>query len=191
MACFANINVSQGSVATYARCRGIFNTHLTANLPMNLPVKNFVNRLRFDSLWPRFLAHPVYLYHISLLGYCRLCTKATWPNTPLLDMHRPLLAVITQSLYSARSTYHPFQRYDGGPNILKWVTRSWLRPFVSRYRRYLVLSEEILRFFAPMGEALHRWGWNLAWRSPLSKFHPYPWVQKRKKFQILKPNFGI
>ena len=119
MACFANINVSQGSVATYARCRGIFNTHLTANLPMNLPVKNFVNRLRFDRLWPRFMAHPVYLYHISLLGYCRLCTKATWPNTPLLDMHRPLLAVITQSLYSVRSTYHPFQRYDGGPTILK------------------------------------------------------------------------
>jgi len=24
MACFADINVSQGSVATYARCRGIF-----------------------------------------------------------------------------------------------------------------------------------------------------------------------
>jgi len=26
-------------VATYARCCGIFNTHLTANLPGNLPVK--------------------------------------------------------------------------------------------------------------------------------------------------------
>jgi len=31
MACFANVNVSEGSVATYARCGGIFNTHLTAN----------------------------------------------------------------------------------------------------------------------------------------------------------------
>ena len=49
MACFADIiNVSQGSVATYARCGGIFNIHLTANLPRNLPVKNFLNRLRFD-----------------------------------------------------------------------------------------------------------------------------------------------
>jgi len=38
MACFADINVSQGSVATYARCSGIFNIHLTANLPSNLPV---------------------------------------------------------------------------------------------------------------------------------------------------------
>jgi len=39
MACFTDINVSQGSVATYARCDGMFNMHLTANLPWNLSVK--------------------------------------------------------------------------------------------------------------------------------------------------------
>jgi len=39
MACFVDNNVSQGSVAKYARCRGIFNMHLTANLSGNLPVK--------------------------------------------------------------------------------------------------------------------------------------------------------
>ena len=44
MACFADINVSQGSVATYARCGGIFDVHLTANLPRNLPVKKILNR---------------------------------------------------------------------------------------------------------------------------------------------------
>jgi len=65
MASFANINVSQGSVATYAKFGGMFNIHLTANLLRNLPMKNFVNRLRFDrimvmSLWPHFLAHPVH-----------------------------------------------------------------------------------------------------------------------------------
>ena len=40
MACSADISVSQGSVATYARCGGIFDfdIHLTANLPRNLPV---------------------------------------------------------------------------------------------------------------------------------------------------------
>jgi len=37
-ACFADINVSQGSVATYARWGGIFNMHLTANLQRNLPL---------------------------------------------------------------------------------------------------------------------------------------------------------
>ena len=68
MACFADITVSQCSVATYARCGGVFNVYLTANLPRNLPL-NFFNQLRFDgimvtSLWPNFLAHPVY-YGVS------------------------------------------------------------------------------------------------------------------------------
>jgi len=74
MACFANINVSQGSVATYAKCSGnvcyecmnvgmgMLNIHLTTNLPRNLPV-NFFNRLTFDrimvmSLWPHFFGPP-------------------------------------------------------------------------------------------------------------------------------------
>ena len=62
MACFADINVSQGSVATYSRCGGIFNIHLTANLSRNLPVKKNLKSVKNNidmSLWPRFLAHPV------------------------------------------------------------------------------------------------------------------------------------
>ena len=63
MACFAE-TVSQGSVATYARCGEIFDIRLSANLPGNLPVKKFINRLRIDrimvmSLWSRFLARSV------------------------------------------------------------------------------------------------------------------------------------
>jgi len=48
MACFADINVSQGIVATYryARYGGIFNIDLSANLLRNLG--KFFNRLRFD-----------------------------------------------------------------------------------------------------------------------------------------------
>jgi len=41
MACFTDSNVSQGSVATYARCVGILNIQLTTNVPWNLTVKNF------------------------------------------------------------------------------------------------------------------------------------------------------
>jgi len=48
MDCFADINVSQCSVATHARWD--FNMNLTANLLRNLPVKKFVNRLRFDRI---------------------------------------------------------------------------------------------------------------------------------------------
>jgi len=39
MACFADIKLSQGTVATYVRCGGIFDIHLTTNLPRYLPVK--------------------------------------------------------------------------------------------------------------------------------------------------------
>ena len=46
MACFAGINVSQGSVATYVRCGGIFSIHLTANLPRNLPVKKILKSVK-------------------------------------------------------------------------------------------------------------------------------------------------
>jgi len=41
MVCFADINVSQGSVATYTRCGGMFTIRLTANLQRNLPRKKF------------------------------------------------------------------------------------------------------------------------------------------------------
>jgi len=39
MACFADINVSQGSAATYARNAGTTYNQFTANLPGNLAVK--------------------------------------------------------------------------------------------------------------------------------------------------------
>jgi len=59
-ACRAETNVSQGRVATYARCGGIFNNLITANLLQNLPVI-LLSWLTFDrirpmvvSLWPRF-----------------------------------------------------------------------------------------------------------------------------------------
>jgi len=71
MACFADINVSQGSVATYAKCGGIFTIFLTANLPRNLPVI-FLNRLRFDrimvmSLWPAFW--PILSIYLKMFSY--------------------------------------------------------------------------------------------------------------------------
>jgi len=38
---FSDIHISQGSAATYLRCGRIFNFEFVANLPMNLPVKEF------------------------------------------------------------------------------------------------------------------------------------------------------
>ena len=78
MACFADVNVSQGSVATYARCGGILNFHLTTNSRKNLPVKIFSIDSGLTELWPwvcgpAFLAHPVGL-HISLIS----CHSQMW-----------------------------------------------------------------------------------------------------------------
>jgi len=79
---FAIINVSQGSVATRAKCGGSFNIRLTANLPRNLPMKTFLNRPRFDrimvmSLWPGFFVGPP----------CRsnLWTHPSWHATSTAD----------------------------------------------------------------------------------------------------------
>jgi len=38
---FSDIHISQGSVATYLRCGGIFKYCFVANLPKSLPVKEF------------------------------------------------------------------------------------------------------------------------------------------------------
>ena len=38
MACFADIIVSQGSVATYLRCGGVVNNQITKGLLLSLPV---------------------------------------------------------------------------------------------------------------------------------------------------------
>jgi len=78
MACFADIYVSQGSAATYARCGGIFDIHLTADLPKKSS-SNFLNRLRIVrimvmSLWPRFLDHPVY----GEKYFTMFCTYRFW-----------------------------------------------------------------------------------------------------------------
>ena len=47
---FSDIHISQGSVAIYLRCGGIFKYEFVANLPVSLPVKNFENRLTFGEV---------------------------------------------------------------------------------------------------------------------------------------------
>ena len=46
MACFADINVSLGSVATCARCGGIFDIRVTANLHGNTTVKKIIKSVK-------------------------------------------------------------------------------------------------------------------------------------------------
>ena len=45
MACFADINVSQGNIATYAQCGGIFNIYLTSGMPRSSVGKVFGHQM--------------------------------------------------------------------------------------------------------------------------------------------------
>ena len=71
MACFADINVSQGSVATYTRCGEVrWYPFICKFTKKSSSEKKCVNRLRFDrimvmSRWPSFLAHRVYYWAIG------------------------------------------------------------------------------------------------------------------------------
>jgi len=94
MACYVDINVSQGSVAAYASCDGIFDIRLTANLPGNHSVKKILNGLRTGritvmSLWPRFLAHPVYYGPASLSARLYVCPSVR---------HRPSQVTVLSTL---------------------------------------------------------------------------------------------
>ena len=102
MPCFADINVSQGSVATCVRCGGIFNIRLTANLPRNLPVNFFLKRLRFDRImgmspWPHFFGPPCIQLPAGTFG-----TKlaATW--TTLWLMRRIFIYFFNSTVASQR-----------------------------------------------------------------------------------------
>jgi len=60
MACFADINVLQGDVATHARCGWIFNIHLTANYG-HKSVAHFLTH-PVDDL----IVYFVMLHHITI-----------------------------------------------------------------------------------------------------------------------------
>jgi len=78
MACFAAINVSQGSVATYARCGRIFDIHLTANLTK----KKILNRFRIDRVLVSVVSGPVFWPALYLL--CRRTHAHSLHYFPLL-----------------------------------------------------------------------------------------------------------
>ena len=71
MDCFADINVSRGSVATYARCGGIFNTRLSTNLQRNLPVNFFKSAKIWQNYGYEFAA-PLF-WPTLYIGTCRTC----------------------------------------------------------------------------------------------------------------------
>ena len=81
---FSDIHISQGSVATYLRCGGIFKYEFVADLPVSLPVKEF---------WKSVNIWGSYGQKFSVLFFLRQCitpVHCSAPTTP----------------YSATPTHH-------------------------------------------------------------------------------------
>jgi len=66
---FSGIHISQGSVATYLRCGGIFKYEFVANLPMSLPVKEF---------WKSVNIWGSYGQEFSVLFFLRHSVQLEW-----------------------------------------------------------------------------------------------------------------
>ena len=65
---FSDIHISQGSVATYLRCGGIFKYEFVANLPVSRPMKEF---------WKSVNIWGSYGQEFSVLFFLRQCTINT------------------------------------------------------------------------------------------------------------------
>jgi len=119
MACFANINVSPGSVATHARCGGIVDIRLTANLPRNLSVKKLLNRLRIDrimvmSLWPHFWPPCIPSVFARRMPCIFLSIKACFVLAVLSNHHHHLFCPIIQQ-YAHLREYDSRRAGQQGP----------------------------------------------------------------------------
>ena len=110
--CFADINVSQGSVATYARCSGMFNIHLTANLLGNLPVKKFGKSVNIRQNYGHESVAQVFgppsnspVLGSTCSGGMPVCAGGGCPTRSLLYMYRPRLGCAPNNL-PCHSTSH-------------------------------------------------------------------------------------
>ena len=120
---FSDIHISQGSVATYLRCGGIFKYEFVANLPVSLPVKECENRLTFGEVMGKslvscfFLRHSVVIVLVAAFSALTLlvgrqeghpaCKKTKWWGA---DLHTAQLMPLplTASCFSKIQMVLPF-----------------------------------------------------------------------------------
>ena len=136
MACFADINVSQGSVATHAKCGGNFNIHSTANLSRNLSVKFLKIGSDLTELWPR-VCGPLFRPTLYIIRY-RVIPVTAAVSVPAIA------AVISQENFPLpQKISRGLPRYYCGsiagrsclPSdwvLSTWPARCWARFAVSR-----------------------------------------------------------
>jgi len=141
MARFADINVSH--IATYARCSGFFNIHLTTDLPRNL--WKFFMWFRFDrivavSLWPHFFGPSCYILFTSIqvwlmLSAICIATNLWYQSRKRLRSCSPLSTCSFQSSRTRESFYYTSTSFlcqksltysiPSGPDLCVWKPEWW------------------------------------------------------------------
>ena len=108
---FPDINVSQGSVATYARSGGIFNNQFTVNLPGYLVVKNLGKSVKIRQNYGRgfvasLFAHPVDLSRqTSVPEYLSQHITTRSSTRSLRSSSAPLLHVPFRRTYFGKRSF--------------------------------------------------------------------------------------
>ena len=142
MAWFAGINVSRGSVATYARRGGIFNMRLTANLLRNLSVEKFY---QLAKIWPNYghesvapFFGPRCIYYNRIEVCVRVCISASASASPrphhYLANSRAFQDLALRFLGHSR-TKLIFQNFPGPGNFtnrIPWLSRRRGNPACSK-----------------------------------------------------------
>ena len=110
---FSDIHISQGSVATYLRCGGIFKYEFVANLPVSLPVKEFWKSV---NIWGSYGQEFSVLFLFET--QCRVVVGACVPSASVFwdswfDLLSPFLSESRLFICNFRFGLHsdPFQ-YD-------------------------------------------------------------------------------
>jgi len=121
MVSFADINVSHNSVATYARLAGIFNIHLTTNLPNNRPVKkkfksvkiwqNYGHESVARLFWPTLYSSPLLNNSNPLTASIQWTCVNQNPQKPIFTSHM-LLLTATSALELERRRQRSLQWYS-------------------------------------------------------------------------------
>ena len=85
---FLNIDISQGSVATWLRCGEMFNNDFIANLLMSLPVKELWKSV---SIWRSYgQKSSVLVFWFAVYNMDSPCRWASWPTCMRLEVRSRL-----------------------------------------------------------------------------------------------------
>ena len=121
---FSDIHISQGSVATYLRCGGIFKYDFVENLPMSLPVKKFWKSVNIWGSYGQEFSVLFFWDTVHMYDY-RTFSAATHQTSNLLGARLCCLVAVWVSVCQC-----VWQRYDHWLDLQSLTTSALSRPSI-------------------------------------------------------------